>query len=347
MSRYQLFLPLLLLLTACATTVTPVPFEADNFSSLLERRQFTQARAMLAGPAGSTLSAQVHSELEQQLDTAAALYAQDLIEEARGLREQEQWHRAGELFSQGRDALPENLQIHAAYMTFTDERARYVSDVKYQMKLHRAKMLPRQIELTRLLGVVDPRDERLQNKLYDMEQEAESLVLFLTPIAQDAYAAGNYQESLVYDRQILELGESAQSRQRIAAIEAKQAQVAQRKARDRKQAVKRKREALLTSYEVAVQGGEFEQARELLEQLSGLGFSGSEADAEFTRLNSLIGQRSEALISEGKKHYTRGKLDDAISSWRQALQLTPDNQDLLGRIKRAETFQANYQRLTR
>ena len=89
------------------------------------------------------------------------------------------------------------------------------------------------------------------------------------------------------------------------------------------------------------------QARAALDQLVDSGKQQPEALRERDRLQALINEKSVALIAEGKKYYTRGKLDNAIETWRKALLFNPDNPDLVARIKRAETFQANYQRLAR
>lgn len=342
-----LILSTLVVLVSCATTAPQPSFDPEQFSSLIEHRQFTEANIMLNKYSATLLSEQERIDYAEQLETASALYVDDLLIKTSQWEQQKNWYQAEQLYTQGHDALPESESLTHAYKAFSVAKANQMGSIRHQLKLHRAKMLPRQIELTHLLAAMDPRDERLQNKLYDMEREAESLVLFLTPLAQNAFAEGQYSESRKFDEQILLLGNSAQSRVRIAAVDAKKNQAAQRRANTRKQANKRKRDSLWSSYEVALQGGDFQQARQLLEQLSSVGFKGPIADEEFKRLNTLIDQRSTILVAEGKKYYTRGKLDAALNSWRQALLLKPEDQDLVARVKRAETFQANYQLLSR
>jgi tetratricopeptide (TPR) repeat protein len=250
------------------------------------------------------------------------------------------------LYTQGLDALPQNPALGLAYEEYSAQRQQYVDAIKKDLKLHRAQLLPREIQLTRSLSEVDPRDQRLQNKLYDMQQEAASLVVFMTPLAQSAYARGEYQQAKQLDQQILLLGESEQSRQRIVFIDAKLNQDAQRRAQGRQLANKKKRDGIWQEYDQALQQGDYLLARSALDKLDALGFKGPIAEEELQRLDALISEQCAALIAEGKKFYTRGKLDAAINSWRQALVLNPDNQDLVARVKRAETFQANYQRLS-
>ncbi len=334
-------------LGACVSTVTPMVFEPESFSSLLERRQFTQARSMLYGGAGMQLPQGQRQAYADQLNTAAGLYAQDIIASAGEQEQLKQWYQAGQLLEEGLDALPRNTDLQSAYAEFSNSRKAYVDEVKHKLRLHRSGLLPEEIDLTRLLSEVDPRDERLRNKLYDMEQEAASLVIFLTPLAQQAFADGRYKEARKYDRQILQLGESAPSRVRIAAVDKKLNQQARRRVQSRKKADKKKRDKLWSDYEKALEIADFQQAQAALERLGSLGFAGPAAEQERGRLNELIDKKCTALIAEGKKFYTRGKLNAAIDRWQQALSLTPDNQELVARIKRAETFQANYQRLSR
>jgi tetratricopeptide (TPR) repeat protein len=180
-----------------------------------------------------------------------------------------------------------------------------------------------------------------------MEREASQLVIFMTPLAQQAYDSGNFELARQYDRQILELGESPQSRERLAFIDAKLSRDAQRAAQGRQKAERKKRERNWRDYEAAMASEDYLRARAALDQLAASGVQEPAAQKERNRLETLINDKSVALIAEGKKSYTRGKLDNAIDAWRRALLLNPDNPDLVARIKRAETFQANYQRLAR
>ena len=59
-------------------------------------------------------------------------------------------------------------------------------------------------------------------------------------------------------------------------------------------------------------------------------------------------QRDMALntaILEGKKFYTKGDFDNAITAWKHALQLEPENKELKENIQRAEKFRDNLERL--
>lgn len=333
-------------LGACVSTTAPKQFDPETYAQLLEQRQFTQARSNLRGSSALQLNAEQRQQYTRQLDVASELYLQDLISEAKTQEQQQQWYRAGQLYTQGLDALPQNTALKQAYADYSSQQAAYVGDIKKNLKLHRAQLLPREIELTASLSEVEPRDQRLQNKLHDMQQEAASLVVFLTPMAQQAYDQGQYKQAKVFDQQILQLGDSEQSRERIATVDAKLSQDARRRAQGRQKANKKKRDVLWQDYDSALKQGDYLAAQAALNKLDALGFKGPVAKEEYGRLNALIGEQSASLIAEGKKFYTRGKLDAAIDSWRQALVLIPDNQDLVGRIKRAETFQANYQRLS-
>ena len=336
-------LSLLLLLTACASAPTPLVFDPESYAQLIEMRQFGQARSSLMQAPG--LDDETREQLSQQVDMAAQLYIQDLVSSAQAEQEQGQWYEAGRLYREGIDALPGNTDLNQAYDEFMLQRQAYVDQLQQQLKLHRAQLLPQEIFLTHKLGELDPRDQRLQNRLFDMQQEAAQLVIFLTPLAQQAYDDGDYKLARQYDGQILRLGESQQSRERLAFMDAKLSQDAQRAAQGRQKAKRKMRERIWRDYEEAMANEDYLQARIALDQLTSSGTRQPEAQKELDRLETLINKKSIVLIAEGKKYYTRGKLDLAIDAWRQALVFNPDNPDLAARIKRAETFQANYQRL--
>jgi tetratricopeptide (TPR) repeat protein len=345
-SRNKLLLVILLGLQGCVSTKVATQFDPEDYAMLLEQRQFNQARSQLRSATPIELSGEQRQQYARQLDMASELYLQDLLGSALAQERQQLWYAAGQLYAEGLDALPQNAALEQARNDYLRRQLAYVDGIKQNLKLHHGEMLPREVELTRMLSDVYPRDERLRNKLYDMKREAADLVVFMTPLAQDAYDRGQYQLAKQYDRQILQLGESQQSRERIAFVDAKSSLDARRRAQGRQKANKKKRGELWRDYDQALKRGDYLQARAALNKLEGLGYSGPEAQEEHGRLNGLIGEQSAALIAEGKKFYTRGRLDSAIESWRQALVLIPDNQDLVSRIKRAETFQANYQRLS-
>ncbi len=334
---------LLLMLTACASAPTPLVFDPESYAQLIEMRQFGQARSSLMQAPG--VDDETREQLNQQVDMAAQLFVQDLVSSAQAEQEQGQWYQAGRLYQEGLDALPGNTGLEQAYDEFRVQRQNYVDQLQQQLKLHRAQLLPQEISLTRKLGDLDPRDQRMQNSLFDLEQEAAQLVLFLTPLAQQAYDDGNFQLARQYDGQILRLGESPQSRERLAFIDAKLSQDAQRAAQGRQKAQRKMRERIWRDYQQAMATEDYLQARVALDQLTSSGTQQPEAQQELDRLQQLINQKSIVLIAQGKRYYTRGKLDLAIDAWRQALVFNPDNPDLAARIKRAETFQANYQRL--
>jgi hypothetical protein len=337
---------ILFVLQGCVSTETPTLFDPEGYALLLEQRHFTQARSQLQSASPIQLSQEQRQQYARQLDMASELYVQDLLGNALAQEQQQLWYPAGQLYSEGLDALPQNIALKQAYKDYSSKQRAYVDGIKKNLKQHRGQLLPREIELTQLLSDVYPRDERLRNKLYDMEQEAASLVVFLTALARDAYVKGQYQRAKKYDQQILQLGESEQSRERIAFVDAKLSLDKRRRAQGRQKANKKKRDGLWRDYDQALKQGDYVQAQSALNKLEALGFKGPAAQEEHARLNVLIGEQSAALIAEGKKFYPRGRLDSAIDSWRQALVLIPDNQDLVSRIKRAETFQANYQRLS-
>jgi tetratricopeptide (TPR) repeat protein len=336
----------LALLYGCASAPSPpVIFDPESYALLLEMRQFEQASSSLALAPG--VDDEMRQQLQRQVDMAAQLYVEDLLNSARVQQREGQWYQAGLIYREGMDALPGNIVLEDAYADYARQKQAYVDVLQQQIKLHRAKMLPEEISLTRQLSEVDPRDQRLQNKLFDMEREADQLVVFMTPLAQQAYDSGDFKLARQYDQQILTLGESPQSRARLAFIDAKLSRDAQRAAQGRQKAEREKRERLWRNYEAAMASEDYLQARAVLDQLAASGGQPAAAQQERARLEALINEKSIALIAEGKKYYTRGKLDNAIDAWRRALQFNPENPDLIARIKRAETFQANYHRLAR
>lgn len=64
-----------------------------------------------------------------------------------------------------------------------------------------------------------------------------------------------------------------------------------------------------------------------------------------TRLDKTVAKKIESALKRGQISYSKGRIDEAISLWRQALTLDPDNQQLKESLVRANKFKQTYESL--
>ncbi|MDB2448918.1 hypothetical protein N9W78_01355 [bacterium] len=80
-------------------------------------------------------------------------------------------------------------------------------------------------------------------------------------------------------------------------------------------------------------------ARRLLGEMKDI--DADAAEALQTRLDRRINAQAAALLERGRLLYGQGLLQEALAVWHEALQLKPDDPELLAAIERTETFLGN------
>lgn len=337
-------------LSGCAGLSAPVAFNERAFRLLVDEQRFDLASGMLARIDPLQTSFEQTALCRRYLELAVQAFELETLREAAAREAAGQWYEAEKVYRAARAKLPDSAVIEGGYRDFDRHRSAYVDDIKRALRLLRARLLPPEIELTRQIAEVYPEDYALHNHLQQLEFEAGELVAFLQPLAAEAFAGGRYDDARNYDMLILQFGESPVSSERLAAIGTLQNQAERERQASRRQQQRqlqqKRRDELWRDYDRAIGRGDYPLARDVLNRIDEQGLGGPKTGKERERLQGLIMERSLALIDDGKRKYTRGQLDAALQSWREALALVPDDAELRARIKRAETFQANYQRLS-
>jgi len=103
-------------------------------------------------------------------------------------------------------------------------------------------------------------------------------------------------------------------------------------------------EKMLEEFQLQLDQGELLAAQASLDEITE---THKKADVQQQRqkLNMQIEKRVAELLVEGREHYAKGELDEAISLWRLGLILQPDGKELIDLLTRAEAFKSNYEKL--
>lgn len=112
--------------------------------------------------------------------------------------------------------------------------------------------------------------------------------------------------------------------------------VERRRAREAK-ARQKKAETLLADAKKAIERQHFRRALDILEKVEELQPDNREVPDLQQEAWSMIGPQIEALIKLGDRLYLNEQLDAAVGTWRAALTLKPDDEEIMARIERART----------
>lgn len=128
---------------------------------------------------------------------------------------------------------------------------------------------------------------------------------------------------------------------RLAIVEQKLAareQVEKKRRQQRKASAARKKvRESLDAVRAAVNAGDYRLALDLLEKVAELQPGNEEMVALRRQAERSLDPQTEALIVLGDRLYLDEQLDAALASWRAALELRPEDEDILARIERAQT----------
>lgn len=331
-------------ISGCANFGTSGPFESDRYVNMLEEGEFTQAERYL-----EKLVVEDDPErkaLRKQLDKAKLAYEKDTLKQANSARKSNEWLKAQGIYQQGLEALPNSEKLQNSFFTFLTQKEAYISKLEKKHALNRAKVLPKELSLNEKLLAVHPSDRTLKREIKRLRAEALELSVYFDGLAEASFESGKFTKAKQYDALVLSLVDSKVSRERIASANKALDQVAQRNARSQLAKKQKQFDEQWRLYEEAVSSGDYLAARRWLEKLQSFKLHSNTLDKESARLTVLINSKADKLIQKGKQQYTRGQLEDAIASWKSALELKPGDQSLVAQIKRAEIFHANYQRLS-
>jgi tetratricopeptide (TPR) repeat protein len=138
-----------------------------------------------------------------------------------------------------------------------------------------------------------------------------------------------------------ELATTAAIEQRLAGVNeqlraSENTAVERRRAREAK-ARQQKAESLLADAKQAIEEQHYRRALDILEKVAELQPDNREVPDLQQEAWSMISPQVEALIKLGDRLYLNEQLDAAVGTWRAALTLKPNDEEIMARIERART----------
>ncbi len=351
LSRLRL-LPLLWLLSLLAACQgLPVAIDADaqaQWSNLIEAEDYRQAQRMLAAipsdhPQSRTLQAR-----GRQLPALIAGFEKRQLKRSRKLSKGQQWLGALALVERALKQLPDSDALAKEYGRVQRARDTHVLALMNELSLIEAEGLLSQAPLLEKLqraGVAS--DRGWQQWQYESKSAAladKLLVCGKGAIEQQDWRLAN---RCLSRAQALQPSETLAAAQRRLTELSAQSKRQQRLASQRAKARQRDSKSRQQRIDVARLRGEFHQqlavsdwraAAKRLAELQQLAlqpavFNGLQAD-----LDRQLQHYVDRAIRLGQSLYSRGELQQALTTWQAAAQVAGDNVVLLGHIARAEKF---------
>ena len=317
--RYLGLIALLLLLTAC--------------SGLGPRQQGTP------GPATDT-------DRTESVPTNAELAVQD----AQELADSGQWADAIALLDSAAQSFPNDATLVEEHESLVERWAYEQRVIEDEILVNDAEGLREKLALLEKLARAEPGDlvvasrraywnQALTGKLDELVACCDAHVSTQPALARRCLSVAS------------EMSAPREISRRLARIEEKLRKTEERVAQRQRVAAEKEDQArvthLLEKARLALGAREYRRALDTLRQVARLEPRNPEMLKLRRRIERVIRPQIEALVKRGDQLYLDEQLDAAVATWRAALNLRPQDEEILARIERAQTVLSKLKELRR
>mgnify|MGYP000436339835 CR=1 FL=1 len=333
------------LISACSQLLTITGSGEAQLNRLLDDHRYQQALLLIDG---SNPKHPEHSLLLSRRSDVARQQQQHInnaIKQSQHLAQQKQWPQAEQLLKTNIEKNSNNKALQQALTALNEKKQQFVAQQKLTLAEHNANTLPSTLYITEQLLLAQPNNKTLLEQQQTIIAQINSAAEYLEQQVNSninkqqwgsarrylhAYQKIKGRNSLPKAKLLLE-----QQQQKI------DNQQQRKSAQDTQLRLKQQQQAL----QQALTNKDWSQVKNLLttlessrEQLPSIAQLIDDTTKHMQRLGS-------TLIQQGQRHYTHGRIDQAINSWQQALEINPDDNDLKERLQRALRFQTNIEKL--
>jgi tetratricopeptide (TPR) repeat protein len=354
LSRYYLWLPLLLLQSGCAMLTSYSKME-PQVNKWVESQQYDRALDALGNVDPKDPAYQEAAKKRRQVEAMAASYEQDIRRKTRNDLDQGHWEAALDTYDEALDRLPQSAVLKDGLAQLHHEQEEKLEQLELERVLAHAQWLRKTLPTYEAIARVDPRSRSARQRLMEKREEAEEIAAELALHGNRALADNRLdtaEQTLPLAAALSDAPAIAESLKKLQQQQANRqaklrAEREQRRQRQRAAEVAREKKiaALLKGYQQAYADKDFNQARRELEALQRADRGNSRWDKLAAELEQATEHEAERLFELGVTAYSRGQFEQAATHWRKALELRPEHKPAQENLERAERVLEKLQEL--
>lgn len=274
------------------------------------------------------------------VDSSPVTSAEQAIARANELAENGLWSRALDTLDSAANRFPGDAALEQARERFAERRDYRERALEDEMLVEDAENQQRKLVLLEQLARVEPGDllttsrriywkEVLAGKIERLTVCGETHADLQPTLAKRCYkAASGLDVSDDVERRLGQVAAQLREGENLAEQ--------RRKARGEKERQLRAK-ALLDNAKAAIDAHDYRRALDILTRVAKLQPDNAEVAGLQQEAWAMISPQVEALIKLGDHLYLDEQLEAAVATWKAALNLKPQDEDILGRIERART----------
>lgn len=346
----------LTLLSACSILT---PKTAESVNAFAEEQRYEQAFDLYSKIPEEQQALIDLDELKEKQNR----YLKTLLLQAQKERRSYDFFAAETTLESGAKNLPSEASITKALDDLNAARESYANKHQFEYDLQYALFLSIEDPLLEKLLAAKGRDKSFIKHYEHQQQERQRLSQIVGTAGLQSLAQKNYKQASIE----LKLAEKLDSRQdwqdglntiskkdnRVRYQKAKHAKKQQAKAQQQqaqaKQELQRKTDNDKQQFQQQLKQKHYTKASSTLETISQADSDNNNSDwinSARKNLNKAIDTQLNEALRQGKLLYSKGMIDEAIKTWKDAQSYAPESSELRDHIQRAEAFQARYKELT-
>jgi tetratricopeptide (TPR) repeat protein len=359
-------------LAGCASLPPPSGDANDRIDDYLAQREYRKAMTVLAELNASSSPANENlQEIQARIGAHIAGFESRVVSEADSAMAANEWGEAFDLYRDALSRLPDSQRLQQGQQRLLQRHAEHLEKLDLERLIAKGEWTLKDLEISKLAAAHNAHGWLGQYSVHRKIAAADQIALELAErgkrsLEQKDYTAAervlplavdlsNVSEIKALNARLHEMRTQEEVRVLNEQRRVAEAQAIEERARaerqDKKQRAtirsqeQKKTKRLMAEFKKACREKNFVQAQKLMVRLE----KQQVDDLEFERLREQlagdVARHVKQLIRIGVIHYSQQEYDEAVSVWKQAQVLDPDNEQLAARIKRATRVTEKLQNL--
>ncbi len=342
------------LLTGCATVsnLLPIQFGQTDTTKIdrwISDKQFGRAIRALEKIVKEEPTRRNRIKLAETRNLAAQ-YEKAVIQKTRQKIRRGKWQGAFVYLDDAISHYPESRRLSQFRTSLSRRQSKKIQQTRLKLVAMQATNKLRMLPIYRELNRLDPQDSDIAWQLKKTRLEIIEMGKSLTASGREAIRQNNFELAQRY----LELADQLNPTQentraladlaqkRIIQIQKKLAEaIKRRKEKNRKplsvaqKSRRMKLRRLTVALRAALKSSDYDKANKLLTQAYAISLDHPEIEKLRMALDNSIHAKVNQLVHSGNEYYSKGRIEQARSSWKKALKLDPKNTHILSSVERA------------
>lgn len=295
------------------------------------------------------------AKLRKQVEKRAADYEQQVRKETSQKLKGGDWAATLDQYDEALAKYPQSVVLKDGLAKLHQQQREELNELELKQLVLHGEWLRDALPLHRDIARVAPRSREAQNRLKRVEDEAGEIAQQLAVIGNTALADGDLDtadatlplaQKLSNDPMIegsVKRLRDEQKREELKQVAARRQN--QERARQTREKKERSIKAIVARYDKAFAKQDYLAARAQLEEIAKIDHRYAALESMQKTLDEAIDSTVTKLFDAGVSAYSRGQFEQAARDWRKVLQLTPDHQQAIENLDRANKVMQKIEKL--